>query len=109
MKWLNKIIEKIIIKRFDKIITPELEKIKKVLSYFETGVDVHMRKDSIIIMLRKDKPQVRFWNVKHDTLQDLIRHIERSQPADVSVAFDAGPIVTSLLYEELRRNIQITK
>lgn len=99
MKWLDKIIERIVEKKFSKIIASKLERIETLLSYFETGVDVHVYKESLIIMLRKDKPQIKFWAIKDiETVMKILNdfHIHSNR-----IIFDTKPGLSKLLEDEL--------
>lgn len=108
MNKIKRWIENIIKKQVDKILRPEkerlkieIEKVKELLKVFETGCDLHMKTDSLIIMLRRDKPQVRFWGVRNRNLNELISYL--SQLHERNIIIDAPSVIRKLIEKDLMR------
>ena len=102
MKWLNKIIEKIIDKKFNKIIKPKIQQVEDCLNNFEIAVDVHLSsKDTLFIMIRKDKPQVKFWGIKTNDLLPIIEYLNYYKSKNITI--DSDSIVRKIIEYELRR------
>lgn len=97
--WVKSIIEK----RVDKILSPHIQNVKDLLDIFEAASDVHIREGSLIIMIRKDRPQVKMWTVGTGrSLQPLIEQLDRLHNVS-STVIDTDGRTRRFLYEELVR------
>ena len=68
------------IKKIKKELYADLNRLQECLSYFEIGIDVHIKKKSLILILRRDKQEIRFLECPdNEFIESIIRYLKPFQ------------------------------
>ena len=58
----------------------DLNRLQECLSYFEIGIDVHIKEKSLILILRRDKQEIRFLECPdNEFIESIIRYLKPFQ------------------------------